>query len=111
MKVSDISALHEEIVVGRGYNEITLHDINLLSMSKSLWKWAKIVSDHEGIQELKKKELVLDNSRLGMDGGNCADADKPEDTQTSWTGQTQSNPLSNKESIHWSRLVSMLLGN
>ena len=51
----------------KGYNEITLHDINLLSMSKSLWKWAKIVSDHEGIQELKK-ELVLDHSRFGMDG-------------------------------------------
>ena len=50
-----------------GYNEITLHDINLLCMSKSLWKWAKIVSDHEGIQELKK-ELVLDHLRFGMDG-------------------------------------------
>ena len=51
----------------KGYNEITLHDINLLSMSKSFWKWAKIVSDHEGIRELKK-ELVLDHSRSGMDG-------------------------------------------
>ena len=38
MKLCDISALHEEILVVKGYNEITLHDINLLSMSKSLWK-------------------------------------------------------------------------
>ena len=67
MKLCDISALHEEILVEKGYNEITLHDINLLSMSKSFWKWAKIVSDHEGIRELKK-ELVLDHSRSGMDG-------------------------------------------
>ena len=52
---------------GKGHNEITLHDVNLLSMSKSFWKWAKIVSDLEGIQELKK-ELVLDHSRFGMDG-------------------------------------------
>ena len=36
-------------------------------MSKSMWKWAKIVSDHEGIQELKK-ELVIDHSRFGMVG-------------------------------------------
>ena len=50
----------------KGHNEITLHDINLLSMAKSLWKCAKI-SDHEGIQELKK-ELVLDHSWFGMDG-------------------------------------------
>ena len=50
----------------KGHNEITLHDINLLSMSTSLWKCAKI-SDHEGIQELKK-ELVLDHSWFGMDG-------------------------------------------
>ena len=69
MKMCEISALHEEIPVEKGYNEITLHNINLLSMSKSLWKWAKIVSDHEGIQELKKElELVLDHSRFGMDG-------------------------------------------
>ena len=61
------SALHEEILLEKGYNDITLHDINLLSMSKSLWKWAKNVSDHEGIRELKK-ELVLDHSRSGMDG-------------------------------------------
>ena len=67
MNLSDISALHEEILVEKGHNEISLHDINLLSMSTSLWKWAKIVSDHEGIQEIKK-ELVLDQSRFGMDG-------------------------------------------
>ena len=47
MKLCDISALYEEILVEKGYNEITLHDINLLSMSTSLWKWEKIVSDHE----------------------------------------------------------------
>ena len=41
MKLSDMSAPHEEILVGKGYNEITLHDINMLSMSKSLWKCAK----------------------------------------------------------------------
>ena len=93
MKLSDTAALREEILVEKEYNEITLHDINLLSMSKSLWKWAKIVSDHDGIQELKK-ELVLDHLRFG-----CSVADKPEDTQTSWTGQAQSNPPSNKESI------------
>ena len=112
MKLCDISALHEEILVGKGYNEITLHDINLLSMSKSLWKWAKIVSDHEGIQELKK-ELVLDHSRFGMDGVTCSVTDKPEDTQTSWTGQAQSNPFSNKESVGPSMqlVASMLLGN
>ena len=84
--------------MGKGYNEITLHDINLLSMSKSLWKWAKTVSDHEGIQELEK-ELVLDDLRFGMEWSNRAVADKPEDTQTSWTGQTQSNPFSIKESV------------
>ena len=66
IKLSDVSALQEEILVGKVYNEITLHDINLLSMSKSLWKRAKIVSDHDGIQELKK-ELVLDHSRVRMD--------------------------------------------
>ena len=66
IKFCDISALHEEILVEKSCNESTLHDINLLSMSKSLWKWAKIVSDHEGIHELKK-ELVLDHSRFGMD--------------------------------------------
>ena len=66
MKLSDVSALHEEILEGKGYNEFTLHDINLLSM-KSLWKWAKTVSVHEGIQELKK-ELLLDSSRFGMEG-------------------------------------------
>ena len=38
MKLCDISALHEEFLVEKGYNEITLHDINLFSMSKSLWK-------------------------------------------------------------------------
>ena len=67
MNLRDISALHEEILLEKGYNDITLHDINLLSMSKSSWKLAKIVSDHEGIRELKK-ELVLDHSRSGMDG-------------------------------------------
>ena len=35
MKLSDISALHEEILVEKGYNEITLHDINLVSMKGS----------------------------------------------------------------------------
>ena len=39
----------------------------MLSMSKSLWKWAKTVSDHEGIQELQK-ELVFDSSRFGVEG-------------------------------------------
>ena len=39
----------------------------MLSMSKPLWKWAKTVSDHEGIQELQK-ELVLDSSRFGVEG-------------------------------------------
>ena len=64
MKLSDIFALHKKILVVEGYNE---NDINLLCMSTSLWKWAKLVSDHEWIQELKK-ELVLDHSRFGMDG-------------------------------------------
>ena len=54
-------------MAGKEYHEITMHDINSLSMSKSLWTWAKSVSVQEGIQELKK-ELVLDSSRSGTDG-------------------------------------------
>ena len=67
MKLSDISALHEEILVGKGYNEITLHDINLLSMSKSCGSGRKSSETNQGIQELKK-EILLDNSRFGMEG-------------------------------------------
>ena len=37
MKLSDVSALHEDTLAGKRYNEFTLHDINSLSM-KSLWK-------------------------------------------------------------------------
>ena len=66
MKLSDVSALHEDTLAGKGYNEFTLHDIKSLSM-KSLWKWTKTVSVHEGIQELMK-ELLLDSSRFDMEG-------------------------------------------
>ena len=67
MKLSDVSALQKEILEGKGYNEITLHDIKLLSMWKSLCKWARTVSVHEGIQDLKE-ELLLDSSRFGVEG-------------------------------------------
>ena len=33
MLVCDVSALHEEILEGKGYNEITLHDIHFESVS------------------------------------------------------------------------------
>ena len=97
VKLSDVSALHEEILEGRGYNEITLHDINSLGMSKYLWKWAKTVSVHDGSQELRK-ELLLDSSRFGMEGV-IAQLQTNSKTQTSWTSQTQSNPFGNKESV------------
>ena len=84
--------------MGKGYNEITLHDINLLRMSKSLWKWAKTVSDHEGIQELKKG-LVLDNSRFGLDGAVAQLHRNLKTHKPPGQVKTQSNPFSNKESV------------
>ena len=83
MKLSDVSALQKEILEGKGYNEITLHDINLLSMWKSLCKWARTVSVHERIQDLKE-ELLLDSSRFGMEGVvGQLQTNLIEDTQTS----------------------------
>ena len=108
MKLSDISDPHEEILVGKGYNEITLHDINLLSMSKSLWKRAKIVSDHEGIQELKK-ELVLDHSRFCMDGA-IAQLQTNLKTHKNLLDESSPEQSIQQQRIRWSFLVSMLLG-
>ena len=61
-------------------------------------EWAKTVSVHEGIQELKK-ELLLDRSRFGIEGEIAQLQTNFEDTQISWTCHTQSNPFSNKESV------------
>ena len=35
MQVCDVSGLHEELMEGKGYNEITLHDVSFESASKS----------------------------------------------------------------------------
>ena len=99
MKLSDVSVLQKEILEGKGYNEITLHDINLLSMWKSLCKWARTVSVHEGIQDLKE-ELLLDSSMFGMEGviallQTNLKTHKP----PPGASQTPSNPFSNKESV------------
>ena len=107
MKLSDVSALHEQFLEGKGYNEITLHDINLLSMT-SLWKWAKTVRVHEGIQELKK-ELLLDSSRFGMEGVIAQ-------LQTNWRHTNlldRSNPEQSiqQQRIRGSLLVSRWLDN
>ena len=48
-------------------SDVSAHDIISRSKSKSFWKWAKTVSVHAGIQELKK-ELLLDSSRFGKEG-------------------------------------------
>ena len=107
MKLSDVIALHEDTLAGKGYNEFTLHDINSLSM-KSLWKWTKTVSVHEGIQELMK-ELLLDSSRFGMEGVIAQ-------LQTNWRHTNlldRSNPeqSTQRQRIRWSLLVSRWLGN
>ena len=67
MLVCDVSTLHEEILEGKGYKEITVHDINFESVSQSLWKWAMSVSIREETAELKK-ELFLDSVSFGMEG-------------------------------------------
>ena len=77
---------------GQGYKEITVHDINFESVSKSVWMWAMSVSIHEEIAELMK-ELFLGCARF------VARLQKTEDTQTSWTSQTHSNALGKKESV------------
>ena len=51
---------------GKGYNVITLHDINLESLSKFLWMWAKSGSIHDETAEFKNE--LLDRKRFGMDG-------------------------------------------
>ena len=48
-------------------NEVTLHDINFESVSKSLWKWAMSGRIHEETTELKK-ELPLGSARFGTEG-------------------------------------------
>ena len=64
--VCDVSALHEEILDGKGFNEITSRDVSFESVSKSLWKWATSVSIHEKTADLKK-ELLLDSARFGVE--------------------------------------------
>ena len=85
-------------MAGKGYNGITMHDINSLSMSKSSWKCAKSVSVHEGIQELKK-ELVLDSPRFGTEGVIAQLQTNLKTHKPPGQGQTQSDPFSNKESV------------
>ena len=53
MQVCGVSALHEELMEGKGYNEITLHDVSFESASKSYWKWTRSVSIHQETAELK----------------------------------------------------------
>ena len=79
-------------------NEVTLHDINFESVSKSLWKWAMSGRIHEETTELKK-ELPLGSARFGTEGVVAQFANKLEDTQTIWTSQTQYNSVGNKESV------------
>ena len=77
-----------------------MHDINSLCMSTSLWNWAKTVSVHEGVQELKK-ELVLDSSKFGMEGVTIAQLQTNSNTHKP-RGQVkprQSDPFSTKESV------------
>ena len=66
MQVCDVSAVFEKILEGKGYNVITLHDINVESLSKFLWMWAKSGSIHDETAEFKNE--LLDNKRFGMDG-------------------------------------------
>ena len=107
MKLSDVSALHEDTLAGKGYNEFTLHDMNSLSM-KSLWKWTKTVSVDEGIQELMK-ELLLDSSRFDMEGVIAQ-------LQTNWRHTNlldRSNPeqSTQRQRIRWSLLEGRWLEN
>ena len=69
------------------------------SGSKSLWKWAMSFSIHEETAELEKRTCFVTVRAFGMDGGRCKVANKLEDTQPSWTSQTQSESLDNKESV------------
>ena len=78
-------------------------------MSKSLWKWTKIVSDHEGIQELKK-ELVLDHSRFGMDGVIAQLQTNLKTHKTSFDRSKKEKSIQ-QQRIRWSLLLRMLLGN
>ena len=39
---------------GKGYNEITLHDVSFESVSKSYWKWTRLGSIHQETAELKE---------------------------------------------------------
>ena len=65
MQVCDVSALHEEILDGKGFNEITSRDVSFESVSTSLWKWATSVSIHEKTADLKKE--LLDSVRFGVE--------------------------------------------
>ena len=108
MLVCDVSALHEEILEGKGYKEITVHDINCESVSKSVWMWAMSVSIHEETAELKS-ELFLDSVSFGKEVVRCKDVNKPEDTLTFGTSQTPQQ-CTRQQGIRWSLLVKLLCG-
>ena len=67
MQVCDVSGQHEEIMEGNEHDEITLHDINFESASKSLRRWAMSVSIHHDDTAELKRELLLDRARFGME--------------------------------------------